>query len=450
MKYEVIKPNLSKIDKVKIIESALGSRREEIVSFLEKTANPKYLYWDVFKYKKPTPEGFSPEELWFANKILRKAQSIQSPVKNIKGEYFSWVKLNRIEKLLHEIDMSAGGELFLSKGLLKNKQMFISRGVMEEAIASSQLEGASTSRRLAKEFLREGRVPKNESEQMILNNYLTMKAIEDEYKDRELSMDLIKEIHGMITKDVPTSNGEIARLREIGKDDDIVVSDDVSGDIYHHAPRADFMREELERLIMFANNIGEESFFIHPVIKAVMIHFWVGYLHPFTDGNGRLARWLFYWYLVRNGYWAFIYLPMSRVIKESYKDYLMAYVYSEQDENDMTYFIDYNIRKIEEAIGEFNNYIKRKEKENSRMNKIAKTDCGFNERQIQLLQYFSGSPEERTTLKTHLNIYQVSKATGIKDLKYLVKEGFLSYKKEGRHIYYRPTDFVKRIFQSTE
>ncbi|MFZ3054620.1 MAG: Fic family protein [Minisyncoccales bacterium] len=447
MKYEIIKPNLSKIDKPKVIEKAFGSRQKEITSFLEKINVPKYLYWDYFRYKKPIPEEFSSEELWFLNKITRKAKSIQSPIRDENGNYFFWIKLNRIEKLLHEIDMSAGGELFLSKGSLKNKQAFISRGVMEEAIASSQLEGASTSRRLAKEFLREGKSPKNESEQMILNNYLTMKAIEDEYKDRELSMDLIEEIHGMITKDVPTSDGEVARLREPNKDDDIVVSDDISGDVYHHAPRADFMRKELNRLISFANNNEEESIFIHPIIKAIMVHFWVGYLHPFTDGNGRLARWLFYWYLVKNKYWAFIYLPMSRVIKESYKDYLMAYVYSEQDENDMTYFVDFNIRKIEEAIREFNNYVKKKEEENLKMNKIAKNNYGFNDRQIQLLQYFYGSPEERTTLKTHRNIYQVSKATGIKDLKYLVKKGFLSSKKKGTYVYYYPTDSIKKLFQ---
>lgn len=446
MKYELLRPNLAKIDNNKIVEHILGSQHKELRSFFDRTANPKYLYWDVFRYKKPAPEGISIEELWLAVKLIRNAGGILSPVRDENGKYFSWVKLDRVEKLLHEIDMTAGGELFISKGLLKNKQAFISRGVMEEAIASSQLEGASTSRRMAKEFLREGRAPRNESEQMILNNYLTMKAIEDEYRDRELSLDLVKEIHGMITKNVPASDGKVARLRIPKEDDDIVVSDDISGDIYHRAPKASFVKKEIERLIEFANNTDKDDRFIHPVIRAIIIHFWVGYLHPFTDGNGRLARWLFYWYLVKNNYWAFIYLPMSKVIKESYKDYLMAYVYSEQDDNDMTYFIDFNIRKIEEAIGKFDEYIKKKERENLRMNKLSKANYGFNERQIQLLQYFYGSPEERTTLKTHLNIYQVSKVTGIKDLKDLVVKGFLLSRKDGKTVYYFPTKSVRALF----
>ncbi len=116
----------------------------------------------------------------------------------------------------------------------------------------------------------------------------------------------------------------------------------------------------MEKLIQFSNDEPENATFIHPVIKAIIIHFWIGYLHPFTDGNGRLARLLFYWYLIKEGYWAFVYLPISKAIKLSPKQYSMAYIYSEQDDNDMTYFIDYNIKKIKLAVREFKKYLEKK------------------------------------------------------------------------------------------
>ena len=347
-------------------------------------------------------------------------------------------------KDFHNIDMNTGGKLFSSKKDIdkNNKQKLISNGIMEEAIASSQLEGAATTRKVAKKFLRENRKPKNESEQMILNNYLTMQSIENEYKNRSMNMDLLLELHKMITKDTLTDEGKIPCLRAGG----ISVIDPINGKIYHEAPNISFVKKELKRLVLFANDELESDNFIHPVVKAIMLHFWIGYLHPFTDGNGRLARLFFYWYLLKNNYWAFAYLPISKIIKKSPKQYTMSYVYSEQDDNDLTYFIDYNIRKIRLAVKEFEEYLEKEQKSNLQMNKKARLKYNFNERQIQLLQYLYRAPEERTSLRMHMNIYQVSAKSAIKDLKGLEKQKFLISKKQGRNIYYYPDDKINKLF----
>jgi hypothetical protein len=42
--------------------------------------------------------------------------------------------------------------------------------------------------------------------------------------------------------------------------------------------------------------------FIHPVMRAITLHFWLAYDHPFCDGNGRTARALFYWSMLKQGY----------------------------------------------------------------------------------------------------------------------------------------------------
>jgi len=447
MYFELKKPDLSKIEEKNLLKNLFDSKNEKIVlDYLKKTFEPEYLYWDNAHYKEPVPDGVTKAELWKFVKIIRKAQSIKSPIKNSVGRNFSWIKLPCLEEFFHELDMNTGGELFVHKSDIdkQNKQKLISRGIMEEAIASSQLEGAATSRQVAKKMLREGRKPKNISEQMIVNSYLSMREIEDKYKNQAMSLSLLLELHKMITDGTKDDAGDQPRLR--ASKDNIYVVDKASGVIYHNAPDVQFVKKELEAMIKFANDELEMDAFVHPVIKAIMIHFWMGYLHPFTDGNGRLARLLFYWYLLKKGYWAFAYLPISKMIKKSPNQYKMAYVYSEQDDNDLTYFIDYNIRKIKLAMHDFTEYITKESRGNVKMKKVAELKYKLNERQIYLLRYLSADQDEKTTPSTHMNIYQVTKMTASKDLKDLANKGFLKPVKQGRNVYYYGTNKIKELF----
>jgi Fic family protein len=442
--YLIKKPIISKKIKKKAISKFINDSSGGCFLFLESTFDP-YITWDKLRYIEPVPKGYTREELWQIIQFMRTARSFPSPIKSEDNKTFLWLKLPKLEKFFHEIDLNTGGELFSSKVETdkQEKQRLISRGIMEEAIASSQLEGASTSRKIAKQFLKEGRKPKNESEQMILNNYFTMKTIEEEYKNRNMDLDLLMELHGMITRDTLTPENEKPRMRN--DKDEIFVTDKASGIIYHKAPKMSFVKEELGRFVKFAND-ESEVVFIHPIIKAVMLHFWIGYLHPFTDGNGRIARLIFYWYLLKKNYWAFAYLPISKVIKKSPVQYTMAYVYSEQENNDLTYFIDYHTRKIEQAVSEFKEYLDKQALKNATMGKAGKLKYNFNERQIKLLQFLHGDSSERTSIRTHMNVFQIANKTAIKDLKDLLNRGFLESSKQGKTIYYYITDKAKKLF----
>jgi len=317
MLYKIEKPNNSSLpyEKMSEILTKYFNNKDSFDAYILSANYPEYIYWDKLKYK-PLPEGLSVDESWPLIKFLRKAQSTETIITDEKSaKNFSWMKLPHLEEFLHNVDLNTGGNLFSFVNELdsSNRNRFISRGVMEEAIASSQLEGAHTTRKVAKQFLREGRKPKNESEKMILNNYLTMSSIESEYRNRKLSKEFILELHSKITKDTIAFE-EQGRFRR--DDEEVVVTDKSTGIIYHIPPKQSFIEIEIEKLVEFAND-EDKGQFIHPVIKAIMLHFWIGYLHPFTDGNGRLARLLFYWYLLKHNYWAFAYLPISKIIKKS-------------------------------------------------------------------------------------------------------------------------------------
>jgi Fic family protein len=443
---QIEKPNLKKYRESKLetyiqLRIAQTYKNYQILAF-----EPEYLYWDKLKYKMPD-EIKHKEEFWIAVKEYRKAVSIKTPIKNENQEFFTWIKLPSMEKFLHFIDLNFAGkfkdllELGFEKPNEKIKNKFRAKGLLEESIASSQLEGANTTRKMAKEMIRTGRKPRDKSEQMILNNYQAMKLIDEEYKEKKLSKSLLFEIHEILTKNT-LDQKDIGRFRN--DHDDIVVSKD-SEIIYFIPPKAEFVEKEMDRLIRFANDEDNEPF-IHPLIKAIMIHFWIGYLHPFCDGNGRLARILFYWYLIKKGYWVFFYLSFSSLLLKSRAQYEKAYLYSEQDDHDLTYFINYNVLKIQASIEHFLNYLQKNEEKRAKKEDLA-VRFGLNQRQIELLEHFIEHPEDKTTPTIHKNIYRTSKLTAIKDLKILGEKGFLLVKKVGRNKYYYPSPNLKSFFQ---
>ena len=205
--------------------------------------------------------------------------------------------------------MNLGGTMGSSKIIhSEEKNRYLISSIMEESIASSQLEGASTTRRIAKEMLKSARKPRTSSEKMILNNYLTARMIKD-IKIKKLTPEFILQIHKKITKETLEDKNFEGKFRE---SDDIKVIDETSGEVIYHPPKYELVPKLIQKVCDFANN--KNSSFIHPIIKASILHFLIGYIHPFEDGNGRAARSLFYWYLSKEGYWIIEFMSISRVI----------------------------------------------------------------------------------------------------------------------------------------
>jgi len=441
--YFLEKPDFEKIDKEKIYKK-LERSGEKFTQFLQSVNEPKYLYWDEIKYKQ-IPEPLFAEEAWYLVKQFRTYLSRATIIKTEKGNYFKWIRLPYVDEFLHKIDISSGGQIFASMDVISesNKQKFISRGIIEEAIASSQLEGAHTTRQAAKKMITEKKQPTNKDEQMILNNFNTILKIDEDYKKQVLSESLIFELHRMITYKTVTKE-EQGRFRK--NQDGIVVRGPIGSQEYitHVPPNEDFVKEEMKKLLEYAND-GINDKFVHPIIKAIFLHFWFGYLHPFTDGNGRLARALFYWYLLRKGYWTFMYLPISTVIKLAPVQYAMAYIYSEQDSNDFTYFFDFHIRKIIQSLNDFIDYVSKKILENKEIDKIVSKDIHLVDRQKYLLHHLISEDNASITVSSHAALNNISRQTAAKDIKQIEKIGLIVGTREGKFIKYRSSKKLQEL-----
>jgi Fic family protein len=348
----------------------------------------KYLHWHKLRYY-PPPEGYTHIEWWHAIKMRRSSASKSIPLVSKSQNNFTFNLVDPLPESLHNIDSLARGVVGMPEAITNSetKNRYLVHSLIEEAITSSQLEGASTTRKVAKEMIRQGREPHDRSERMIFNNFKTMQRI-GELRNEKLTKELIFEIHRIVTDDTLADNGGAGRFRR--PDENIYVGDD-EGRVFHSPPDATTLSHRMEEMCKFANG-DIPSGFIHPVIRSIVLHFWLAYDHPFVDGNGRTARALFYWSMLKQEYWLFEFISISDIILKAPVKYGMAFLYTETDQEDLTYFILYHTKVILRAIEKLNEYIKQKTESIRTMEANLRGLSVLNHRQRALERVMNFSP----------------------------------------------------------
>jgi Fic family protein len=384
----------------------------------------RYQHWNELRRR--VDKYPDPELAWVSIKSARSQISKKIPLKDIFGEFFSFCIPDSLQCLLHHIDKMAGGNISAVDGGIvstETQQRYLVQSlIMEESITSAQLEGAATTRKVAKEMLETERAPQDKSERMIVNNYRLMRSAVGARKET-LSPELILNLHEIAT------SGAIDNDAEPG------------------------MFTELCAFAAKDHSNAEADEFIHPVVKAIILHFMIGYIHPFGDGNGRTARALFYWFMLKSGYWLFEYVSISQLLRMAPAQYVKSYLYTETDEGDLTYFIDYQIHIIARAIDELMNYLKEKQQSYYDFMRLLEDTGLLDElrpRQLDILKKACREPGRVFTATIIKNEYSVSLNTARTDLEKLESLKFLVPYKEGKTIHYvAPSNLLDKISSSS-
>ena len=403
-----------KIDKRTLFSAMTKGIDSNIMPIVDKI-NDDYEYWDKVKYKK-LPEDITPQKLW----TLVKASRLRNMIPVWEKYRIKLCITSQMQRLCHEFDMKFGS-FWEVEGDTQSveKKYYLSSSLMEEAIYSSKMEGASTTRIVAKDMLRKKKSPQNKSQQMIVNNYNTIQYIV-EHKDEPLTEELLLTIHRLMTEKTMENSEEAGRFRT---NDKVVVADMVEGDIIYTPPSFQEIPEFVESLCDFFNNNSRT--FIHPIIRGIIVHFMLAFMHPFVDGNGRTARALFYWYMLKEGYKLTEYMSISRVIANSKSNYEKAFRYVENDGNDIGYFVAYNLRALEISFQQLRDYIQRKQREKRAASSFMMAG-NINQRQALILQRLKEEPDTIFTVKDVQEQFSISSMTARKDLSDLVKQHYLS------------------------
>lgn len=405
-------PSISQEDLLSAMLLTPDDKVQEVVNKVNET----FEYWDTIKYKR-CPEGCTPQQLWTYVKAAR-VKSMMS----VWGKYGITLTLtNQMQRMCHEIDMNWGGSWGTDSIIGdENKEQYLVGSLMEEAIYSSQMEGAATTRKVAKEMLRKKMTPKDKSQQMIANNYQTIQFIVS-HKDALLTPELLLQIHQLMTEHTMQNPQEAGCFRS---NNDVVVENGITHETVHIPPTYEEIPNFVEDLCRFFNEQDAPQF-IHPIIRGIIIHFMVAYVHPFADGNGRTARALFYWYMLKQGYWLTEYLSISRVIAKSKKSYEKAFLYTEADDMDMGYFVAYNMRVLQQSFKQLQDYIKRKQEEKRAANSFLRIG-NINARQAQIIKMFADDSNLVVTIADLQAKFLVSPTTAKADVVGLMNMGLLS------------------------
>jgi len=383
--------------------------------------------------------GLDPVQAWAAVKFNRFMARQDFPLTSMDGQQFGYSATPTLHELLHRIDhMIGGGRPAIfdhEEGVLSDtdaKARFMIRTLMDEAIESSIIEGAVTTRELAIDLLRSGRQPKTAHEHMVANNYAAMRWI-IERLDHDLSPGMLCTLQEILTRNtIPAS--QAGRFRNA--DERIGVVDERTGETVFVPPPADQLEARVRAVCAFANAKHSGEGFLHPIIKACTLHFMIGYEHPFVDGNGRTARAVFYWSALRSGYQAFGYLRISELIRKAYAAYPRAYMDTESDDADLTYFILYKLEVILRAIEHLSGYLAEEEAKIKASLRMLKLSKNLNLRQRLLLEHALRHPKTSYTAKSHAASNGITTMTARADLESLRQKRLLNTYKVRREVNY--------------
>lgn len=436
-------------------KSLLGKGIEAMVSVMVDVApvdeKGRYLHWDKLRHL-PAPKGLASELWWWGIKQARKKLHRPLPLADKQGRPMVVAIPDCVHRELHWLDLNAAGSIQADEAIdnPQSNNSYLIRSLIEEAVNSSQLEGASTTRDVAKEMIRQDRPPRTKGEQMIFNNYQAMEFIQDVI-DQPLTPSIVFELHRIVTE-ATLDEESVGRFRT--DQDDIHVVDNTSQERLHTPPDAASLPARLDALCAFANqgaDVQDEGQFLHPVVRAICLHFMLAYDHPFCDGNGRTARALFYWAMAKRGYWLMKFVSLSREIKKAPSQYGRAFLYSETDDNDLTYFVFHQLEVIHKAIDALHTYLKRKTQDINEAKKRLKDNPRLNGklnfRQLALLRHALAHPRFNYVVREHQRSHGISYDVARKDLLQMADELALLLKtKRGKSYYFLvPDDLEQRI-----
>jgi len=409
----------------------------------------RYLHWDDLRHR-PPPEGLSSEKWWLAVCLARNSMLQPLPFTSKEGKPFLLASPEPLLIHLHHIDRDAAGQIKTpeSSSIHENRERYLLHSLIEESITSSQLEGASTTRRIAEAMLREKRQPRDRSETMIFNNYQAMEQLRH-LKREPITPAQLLELHRIITRDTLDDPADAGRLRQ---SNDVNVVDNRDGKVLHQPPSFKELPERLEKLCAFANAGSDSSPFVHPVVRAILLHFMIGYDHPFADGNGRTARALFYWSMARSGYWLMEFLSISQFLRHAPRQYVQAYLHTETDRNDATYFVLHQLGIIRRSIASLHEYLGRKIEEQKEADnlliKAGQLRAQLNHRQFALLRHALRHPGEIYRVGKHQAVHDVVYQTARADLLGLEALGLLVKFKQGNAFVFHAAENLAERFQS--
>lgn len=421
---------------------------EKTAELLRLSKRTVYRYWDNEEYKvfeekplenKENEEYFTKEKFKYIiekNKDLdeewrnildsRKNKAIYTSLKSQYGNSLWFVETDKIKSAIEYIEIKAKDDLLkYNKSLFRNyinAEEILLDSLADESFYSSTIEGAFSTRKIAKELATNKRTPANKSEQMIYNNHLALKyGIED--KSIKLTEELMLQMFDLVSKDSLDEDILYDKYRL----EDVVVKDS-KGNVIHEGASIGNIQWMMNDLFDF---LYESN--INPIIKSAIYHFYFVYVHPFSDGNGRTSRATSYVYLVKEGYDIFKHFSISALIAQKKNRYYKCIKDVEDNELDMTYFIEFILEVMSDSIDAILDKYTRKHIENYIFMELIDNDVKVSDEQKKIIKYVLNKEDYSATIENYTKKNRSADYKKVnKDMNYLTDIGIFKKSKLGK------------------
>jgi Fic family protein len=406
----------------------------ELLEAFEKLV-PKdtYLHWDDLA-QRPQPDGISREAWWAALKLARSSRLRPAPLKDPFGGNFRFCMPESLAELLHRVDHGMI-EAMVGPDMADRS---MARALWEESIASAALAGVAVPYDDAREMLRTGREPKDGRERAIVGLCRALESV-GERSGEPLSPKGIVALNRCIAEGSADAPGGVC-----GNDQDPPLGGQTpAGE--RKSLSADAREQCLESICEFANEPAP-NFFVHPLVRAVILHFWVLHERPFPNGNGRTARALFKWAMLHQGYPLFAFVAISPVLLRAPDRYDRAIQQVETDENDLTYFLLHQAGVICEAVEVLSERMERQTGELRGAVAKFRGLVALNPRQQAVMVHALRTREASYLIAGHQRSHGVTHQTARDDLFDLARRELLVVGKAGRRYFFMvPGDLDRRL-----
>ncbi len=368
------------------------------------------------------------DNFWPALIRFRQARGELLPFRDQQGQPFWFVLTPELQKMLHQVDSRGRDSLYkIVQDEIQTE--LVQQALIEEALFSSVIEGAFSTLARARELIVEGKRPRDTSDQMVANNARVMRYVLEQ-REAPCSIELMHEIQRLATEKTLENPQNAGHFRE-----DLVYIYSAQGEVVYTAPPADTVLPSMQALVDWINR-AEERPFIHPILCASIIHTYFVYVHPYVDGNGRTARSLFYWYLLKHGYEFFRYFSISSIIQETRARYYKALKDMEDNGADFTYVLLYMTESVVKAIDVVLQRITERWRRELLFSAIRQKQILLSNRQTSFLRFLTVSKDKRGTIAKYQRDFRVVYETARRDLQFLENVGILAKRKEGRKFVY--------------
>ena len=398
----------------------------EFQEIIEKFTHNRYLNKPEIFYRVQSGVLSERSTLWEDVLAYRKQHATFIPLLDQSNQSFWYYKPPFLEKYLHQIDLVAKKKVEeLVTPSIRDKVMMDS--LIDEAFYSSVIEGAFSTKKRTKELV-QVQDPKNKSEKMILNNYYGLQFVLSNL-NKDLNKSTFLELHKIITKDTLSEEDYSEEYRNGPVF--ITFEDAIKQEPLYVAPDSTEVEKLMDDLFVFINDETDANF-IHPIIKACILHFYIGYVHPFFDGNGRTARAFAYMYLLKKGYDFFKFFSISSVLNNKSKKYYKAFLDTEDYGSDITYFIVAYSEITLQALEDMIETIRKQSDVEVVQLHLEQEGVILNGRQQKFLPFMSKKESNIILIDDYKKKYKVSYETARRDLMELADLGIMEVIKRGK------------------